>query len=40
MYVLSGLFDMHMHFLPATALHLTNHTLLLFLAHGITAVRV
>jgi imidazolonepropionase-like amidohydrolase len=39
MYVLPGLFDMHMHFLPANVLHLTDHTLLLFLAHGITGVR-
>jgi cytosine/adenosine deaminase-related metal-dependent hydrolase len=39
MYVLPGLFDMHMHFLPANVLHLTDHTLLLFLAHGVTGVR-
>ena len=39
MYVLPGLFDMHMHFLPASVLHLTDHTLLLFLAHGVTGVR-
>jgi len=40
MYVLPGLFDMHMHFPPDTILHLTDHALLLYLAHGITGVRV
>ena len=38
-YVLPGLFDMHMHFPPGNMLHLTEHALLLFLAHGVTGVR-
>jgi len=40
MYVVPGLFDMHMHFPPDTILHLTDHALLLYLAHGVTGVRV
>jgi len=39
MYVLPGLFDMHMHFPPGNILHLTEHALLLFIAHGVTGVR-
>jgi cytosine/adenosine deaminase-related metal-dependent hydrolase len=39
MYVLPGLFDMHTHFPPGNMLHLTEHALLLFLAHGVTGVR-
>jgi cytosine/adenosine deaminase-related metal-dependent hydrolase len=39
MYVLPGLFDMHMHFPPGNILHLTEHALLLYLAHGVTGVR-
>ncbi|HYD49519.1 MAG TPA: amidohydrolase family protein [Terriglobales bacterium] len=38
-YVLPGLIDLHTHLPPATALHLTDHSLLLYLAFGVTAIR-
>ncbi len=38
-FVLPGLIDMHVHLPPRNALPLTEHAMLLYLAHGVTGIR-